>query len=172
MKNFGTLFIEALTPEKETAVVADLSERYLKETDETDIQALVDVLKQEADKSKDIANPEGHLMIKDIDDRLAGKSIWGLFLIAPHHNDRANLLAPKELFKYPFPDFSDDVTVLSDLIWDMTLGSDAVDLHEEVTFKEEANELAAGDSEVSDHTFNDDWEDESSRRYHEPERNF
>lgn len=171
MKNFGELFIETMTDGKLSAVANDLQTRYLKETTMDDILEMICLLKKEAKKSEKTVDMDGYLMIKNVRDEMDLSPQWHLLLIAPHHNEQANLLPPSELFRYPFPKFSDDVTVLSDIIWDMTLGSDVADTREVTSFDETANEFPVDDSEVADHTYNDDWEDEGSRRYHEPEEN-
>lgn len=171
MKNFGELFLEAMTDGKLSAVADDLQRRYLKETTMDDILKMICLLKEEAKQSENTVDMDGYLMIKNVRDEMDRHAQWQLRLIAPHHNEQANLLSPKELFRYPFPKFSDDITVLSDIIWDMTLGSDQVDGRDEVPLDEQASEFSMDDKEVSDHVYNDDWEDEGSQRYHEPETN-
>lgn len=171
MKNFGELFLEAMTDGKLSAVADDLQRRYLKETTMDDILKMICLLKEEAKQSENTVDMDGYLMIKNVRDEMNRHAQWQLRLIAPHHNEQANLLSPKELFRYPFLKFSDDITVLSDIIWDITLGSDQVDGRDEVPLDEQASEFSMDDKEVSDHVYNDDWEDEGSQRYHEPETN-
>lgn len=173
METFGNIFLTKMQGTFYDKVAQGLQDRYLKEDSLDDIDQIINDVKKCAKKAT--GREKGVLRTIKAHDEMDRAMHWKVVIEKEGREMAANELPLTEVFAYPMEEVSDDVDWFVDVIWNLTLGNDDDDEH--LLSANISDELSSdlpigqGNQEISDHTYNDDDEDEGQMNWHEPEEN-
>lgn len=170
METFGNQFLHQMQGSFYDQVANDLQSYYLREDTMDDIDEILRDMKQAAKEAN--IHHDGVLKAVTMHDGM-DRMRWRLVIEKDGKEYHANQMALRDVFGYPIQDMSDDVEWFADVIWNLLFGDDD-DKDLSMTLNEDASDdmkPGSGNIEVSDHTYDDDDDDEGSIRWHEPENN-
>lgn len=170
METFGNQFLHQMQGSFYDKVADSLQSCYLREDTMDEIDEILNDVKKAAKEAS--IHHDGELVVTTTHDS-RDNTHWKLLLKKEGKTYHANELSLRDVFGYPIQEVSDDAMWFADIIWNLLFGDDD-DKDLSMTLNEDASDdmkPGTGNIEVSDHTYDDDDDDEGSIRWHEPENN-